>query len=113
MDIRDIHWGEIWHNLSHLSAPIQAHDLFIVDIRPCDNTADFVVMAERRRVQAEISKRLEVCYCSSHHSSLGHEFEIQILNFVFLLHQVDKQRLEEASLILEDLHKSTELANVN
>lgn len=34
--------------------------MFICDIPPHDMSADFVVMAERRKVQAEMAKKLEV-----------------------------------------------------
>ena len=34
--------------------------MFICDILPHDMSADFVVMAERRQVQAEMAKKLEV-----------------------------------------------------
>ena len=36
--------------------------MFICDILPHDMSADFVVMAERRQVQAEMAKKLEVRY---------------------------------------------------
>ena len=49
----------------------QAHDMFICDIPPHDMSADFVVMAERRQVQAEMATKLAVRRAQNYPSTLS------------------------------------------
>ena len=44
----------------HLNFVPQAHQMYIADIPPHDLSAEFVVLTERRRVEAEMAKRLQV-----------------------------------------------------
>ena len=63
---------------------IQAHNMFIVDVPPHDMAAEFVVLAERRRIQEEMAKKLEA----------------------------DRKQLQEATQLLQQQNAEAELANL-
>ena len=88
--------------------------MFICDIPPHDMSADFVVMAERRKVQAEMAKKLAVRRAQDCIPYLQLGVFIGILTqagFCLISRQADKLGLEEATQLLQLQQAESELAN--
>ena len=88
--------------------------MFICDIPPHDMSADFVVMAERRKVQAEMAKKLAVRRAQD---CIPPDWMFVKLSSgimtsrLFSSCQADKLGLEEATQLLQIQQAESELAN--